>query len=115
MVDPELVKRLKEAFPESKISVDDNTILFNVKDPAVNDVKDETIGPGRPSGSGNNSYRLQNYPYQNGKYRHYAFTVPTHIAKEVPPNILFACELTEEGILYRPIIVPTKPTWMEKQ
>ncbi len=108
MVDPELGKRLKEAFPEVKTSV-----LFNVKNPDVNEIKNETIGPGRPTGSGNNSYGLQKY-YQHGRYRHYAFTVPTRIAKEIPPNMLFSCELTEEGILYKPIIAPTKPTWMRE-
>ena len=39
---------------------------------------------------------------QNEPFLNYSLTVPSMIGRDLPENLKFTCELTEEGILYRP-------------
>jgi hypothetical protein len=53
------------------------------------------------------TYKIRKF--QNGKRRNgepfmnYSLTIPTTIARELPKEIRFYCELTDEGILFRPV------------
>lgn len=53
---------------------------------------------------------------KSGKQRVYRLTVPPSIATDLDPNLEFEPELTEDGILYRPVIVKPqpKPSWAKK-
>lgn len=61
--------------------------------------------------------------FQNGRGRdgtpfyNYALTIPTDIAKELPEDMQYLCEPTDEGILFRPIEGNRKvelPAWAQK-
>jgi hypothetical protein len=50
----------------------------------------------------------------------YSLTIPTTIARELPDEIRFYCELTDEGILFRPVEQGQGenldlPAWAEKK
>jgi hypothetical protein len=41
---------------------------------------------------------------QDGKaFWNYALTVPANVAEHLSNDLKFACELTDEGILYKPV------------
>ena len=45
-----------------------------------------------------------------GEYDLYNIRVPEEIAGALPADTVFTCELTEDGILYRPILeTPRRP------
>lgn len=52
------------------------------------------------------TYKIRKF--QNGKARdgttftNYSLTIPAPIAEKLPDDMVFECELTEEGILFRP-------------
>lgn len=60
--------------------------------------------------------------FSNGKnndgeaFSNYSLTVPPQIARTIPDGVQFSAELTDSGILYRPVETPevTTPTWVEK-
>jgi hypothetical protein len=52
-------------------------------------------------------YRVRHY--KQGPGGNYSLTVPGEIASALPPSIRFTCEMTEEGILYKPVRV----SWAE--
>lgn len=39
----------------------------------------------------------------------YRLTVPPEIARNLPDDVEFSVELTEDGILYRPVVEPAEP------
>ena len=47
----------------------------------------------------------------NGKWTNAYLTIPAKIADILPAGMAFTCELTEQGILYRPVdsVVPETP------
>lgn len=49
------------------------------------------------------------------EFTNYSLTVPANVAKELPDDVKFSCELTEDGILFRPVkpeeIETTLPSW----
>lgn len=45
-----------------------------------------------------NGQRKSGEPFLN-----YSLTIPTNIARELPDDMKFYCELTEDGILFRPV------------
>lgn len=53
------------------------------------------------------TYKIRKF--QNGKRKdgkpfiNYSLTIPTPIAKELPSDMKFYCQLTEDGILFRPV------------
>jgi len=70
------------------------------------------------------TYKIRSF--ENGKRRsgepfmNYSLTVPTKIARELPKEIRFYCELTDEGILFRPVESGIGegvelPAWAEKK
>ena len=70
------------------------------------------------------TYKIRKF--QNGKRRNgepfmnYSLTIPTTIARELPDEIRFYCELTDEGILFRPVEQGQGdnldlPAWAEKK
>lgn len=50
---------------------------------------------------------------KSGKQRVYRLTVPPSIAGDLDPALEFEPELTEDGILYRPVVAKAqpKPSW----
>jgi hypothetical protein len=52
------------------------------------------------------SYKVRRF--QNGKngsgdpFWNYSITIPTHIATELPADMQYICEVTKDGILFRP-------------
>lgn len=47
--------------------------------------------------------RFANGRRKNGDpFINHSLTIPSHIAEQLPENMQFACELTEDGILFRP-------------
>ncbi len=49
-----------------------------------------------------------------GEYTIYSISIPESIATEIPDGMRFEPELTEEGILFRPVLPkkqPPIPTW----
>lgn len=52
------------------------------------------------------TYKIRRF--QNGKnkagdpFLNYSLTIPSHIAEALPDEMQFACELTEDGIVFRP-------------
>lgn len=77
----------------------------------------ETKQRGRPIGSSNGTYKIFFSAPKRTKYRHYAITVPRVIAETISNDVIFTCEVTSDGILFRPIknvISPIKKhKWME--
>lgn len=65
------------------------------------------------------SYKIRKFT--NGKnskgdpFTNYSLTVPAHVAKELPEDVTFSCELSEDGILFRPVAPQeaetTLPSW----
>jgi hypothetical protein len=53
------------------------------------------------------TYKIRKF--QNGKrkngdpFLNYSLTIPTMIARELPDDMKFYCQLTDEGILFRPV------------
>lgn len=53
------------------------------------------------------TYKIRTF--RNGKrkngepFLNYSLTIPTNIAKELPSDMRFSCDLTDEGILFRPV------------
>ena len=53
------------------------------------------------------TYKIRTF--RNGKrksgepFLNYSLTIPTNIARELPNDMKFYCDLTEEGILFRPV------------
>lgn len=48
--------------------------------------------------------KFQNGKRNNGEpFMNYSLTIPTVIARELPDDMRFYCELTEDGILFRPL------------
>lgn len=45
-----------------------------------------------------NGHRKDETPFTN-----YSLTIPVQIAQKLPDTIRFTCELTDEGILFRPV------------
>ena len=39
----------------------------------------------------------------------YSLTIPTDIARHLPDDVAFTCEVTDEGVLYRPALAPAAP------
>jgi hypothetical protein len=57
----------------------------------------------RPAGSDNIIRISQNG--SNQAHRYYKLTLPREIADALPDDLLFTCELTDDGILYRPVTI----------
>ena len=66
------------------------------------------------------TYKIRKYMQGKSKgggpYSHYSLTVPTNIAEQLPENMQFQIELTDDGILFRPIgqardIAELLPAW----
>lgn len=56
--------------------------------------------------------RSQSGPSKRTVYR---LTVPPDIARDLDPEMQFAVELTEDGLLYRPVTErPQRPSWAKK-
>jgi len=53
------------------------------------------------------TYKIRSF--SNGKNRqgepfvNYSLTIPSHIAEKLPREMQFYCELTEDGLLFRPV------------
>ena len=68
------------------------------------------------------TYRVRKF--QNGKNKdgepfiNYSLTIPSPIAEKLPANMQYACELTDEGILFKPAedaVEEVKlPTWAKQ-
>lgn len=69
------------------------------------------------------AYKIRKF--QNGRNRegqpfiNYSLTIPSQIAEQLPESMQFECELTDEGILFRPS-EPTEesvklPEWAKAQ
>ena len=68
------------------------------------------------------TYKIRSF--QNGQSRkgrpfiNYSLTLPGEIAQHVPDDIAFTCELTEHGVLYRPVVDQprvTVPAWAQRR
>ena len=67
------------------------------------------------------TYKIVRYQQSKNKktgkpYLHFSLTIPTEIAEKLPEGMQFQIELTDEGILYRPIgqtndVVDLLPAW----
>lgn len=64
------------------------------------------------------TYKIRKFT--NGKskggaaFTNYSLTIPTPIAEKLPNDMRFECELTDEGILFRPVGAPDAidlPSW----
>lgn len=66
------------------------------------------------------TYKIRKF--ENGKrksgepFMNYSLTIPTAIARELPENMKFYCQLTEDGILFSPVTEDHEgssdlPTW----
>jgi hypothetical protein len=55
-----------------------------------------------------------NHPTARGRAT-FALTVPTDVAEKVAEGTLFSLEVTDEGLLYRPLAprAERKPAWLE--
>jgi hypothetical protein len=68
------------------------------------------------------TYKIRKF--QNGKNKkgdpfiNYSLTIPSNVAESLPEDITFSCELTEDGILFRPASPESEsvnlPSWAEK-
>lgn len=55
---------------------------------------------------------------QGNKFVNYSITIPRSVAENLPDNALFECELTEDGILFRPTEARAEkplPSWTKSQ
>lgn len=69
------------------------------------------------------SYKIRRF--QNGKngdgdpFWNYSITIPTNIATKLPPDMQYACEVTEQGILFTPAEAAEAPVelpaWAQKK
>lgn len=69
------------------------------------------------------SYKIRRF--QNGKnsrgesFWNYSITIPTDMAVKLPKDVQYVCELTAEGILFKPMEGGTAPTelpaWAQKK
>ena len=67
------------------------------------------------------TYKIRRYENGSAKktgktFVNYSLTVPNHIAEMVPAGIVFECEMTDDGILFRPAVTETVtevPTWAQ--
>jgi hypothetical protein len=64
------------------------------------------------------TYKIRKFSNGNKKqFTNYSLTIPSAIAKELPKDMTFVCELTEEGILFRPSLpeeeAVTLPSWAD--
>lgn len=67
------------------------------------------------------NYKIRRY--ENGaakktgkSFVNFSLTVPNHIAEAVPEGVVFEPEMTEDGILYRPVVAETVekvPAWAQ--
>lgn len=52
------------------------------------------------------TYKIRKFTNSRSKsgeaYINYSLTIPSAIAEKLPENIQFSCELTNEGILFKP-------------
>lgn len=49
------------------------------------------------------------------EYTIYSITIPEEIAKNIPEDMRFVAELTEDGLLFRPVVKQHKhPSWLPK-
>lgn len=65
------------------------------------------------------TYKIRRF--QNGKNKagkpfvNYSLTIPSHIADALPEDVQFTCELTEDGIVFRPATAEREtvalPSW----
>lgn len=64
------------------------------------------------------SYKIRNSVAGPGQRKVYRLTVPPDIAEALPADVEFEPELTEEGLLYRPVDAraakPDLPSWAKK-
>ena len=53
---------------------------------------------------------------QNGK-RYYSLGIPAEIGRQLPENVHYECEVTEDGLLFRPSNSKPlpHPDWFERQ
>jgi hypothetical protein len=68
------------------------------------------------------TYKIRKF--QNGKNKqgqpfiNYSLTIPSAVAEALPEDMQFACELTEDGILFKPTAVESEvvslPSWANK-
>lgn len=56
------------------------------------------------------TYKLRRFNMNGREY--FTLCVPPDFATELPQDIRFSCELTEEGILYRPVVPAEEPSWL---
>lgn len=56
------------------------------------------------------TYKLRRFQINSRDY--FTLCVPPDFASELPKDIRFSCELTEEGILYRPVAPAEEPSWL---
>jgi hypothetical protein len=69
----------------------------------------------------NRTYKIRRFT--NGqsrdgqKFTNFSLTIPAAIAEKLPVDMLFECELTEDGILFRPVQEPATtvelPSWAQ--
>lgn len=64
--------------------------------------------------------KFQNGRNKNGDpFLNFSLTIPSAIAESLPSDMQFACELTEDGILFRPATPEAEavelPTWAQRQ
>lgn len=51
-----------------------------------------------------------------GVFWNYSLTIPAPVAEKLPQDMLFECELTEAGILFRPVQEAEElPSWAQSE
>lgn len=53
---------------------------------------------------------------QRGK-RYYSLGIPVEIGRRLPEDVVYECELTDDGLLFRPVKTkpPPRPRWAERK
>lgn len=52
---------------------------------------------------------------QNGK-RYYSLGIPAEIGRQLPDGVNYSCEVTDDGLLFRPAPEnPRPPKWVERK
>lgn len=69
------------------------------------------------------TYKIRQFA--NGKNKagqpfiNYSLTIPSHVAEALPDDMTYACELTDEGILFKPAQSEAEqvvlPDWAKRQ
>jgi hypothetical protein len=53
---------------------------------------------------------------QRGK-RYYSIGIPPHVGRELPEDVDYECEITDDGVLFRPVPPSrqSRPRWMQQK